>query len=96
MRGLSSRVAAIEVTNAELLVLLEALDALEYWQLGDGLPRHDGMVWIPGDALGDDRFWPLPPTPEEREKIEAVQNCRRLTSRLSEAASSVPSRRSSQ
>lgn len=96
MRGLSSGVAAIEVTDAELLALLEALDALEYWQLGDGLPRHDGMVWIPGDAIGGDRFWPLPPRPEEREKIEAVQNCRRLASRLLEAASSAPSPRSSQ
>lgn len=91
---MSSGVAAIEVTDAELLVLLEALDALEYWQLGDGLPRHDGMVWMPGDAIGRDRFWPLPPTPEDREKIRLVQSCRLLASRLSEAASSVPSGRS--
>ena len=96
MRGLSSSVAAIEVTAAELSVILDALDALEYWQLGDGLPRHDGMVWLPGDAIGGDRFWPLPATPEEREKIEAVQSCRLLASRLSEAASSVQTRRSDQ
>ena len=88
--------AAVDVADVELLVLLEALDALEYWQLGDGLPRHDGMVWIPGDSLGHDRFWGRQPTPEEREKIEAVQRCRLLASRLSGAASSALSRRSTQ
>ena len=92
MRGLSSGVAAIEVTEAELSVLMEALDALEYWQLGDGLPRHDGMVWIPGDSVGDDRFWDRPPTPEESERIESVRSCRLLASRLSGAGSSASSR----
>ena len=87
VRGLSNCVAAIEVTDAGLLVLLEALDALEYWQLGDGLPRHDGMVWIPGDSVGDDRFWDRQPTPEENERIESVRRCRLFASRLSGAGS---------
>lgn len=78
--------AAIDVTDAELLVLMEALNALEYWQLGDGLPRHDGMVWIPGDALGHERFWSRRPTLEEQEDIEAVRRCRDLAERLSQAA----------
>lgn len=82
--------AAIDVTNAELLVLLEALNALEYWQLGDGLPRHDGMVWIPGDSLGHDRFWERQPTTEEHERIEGVRSCRTLAARLSEAVSESP------
>ena len=91
MRGLSNGVAAIEVTDAELSVVLEALDALEYWQLGDGLPRHDGMVWIPGDAVGDDRFWDRQPTPEESGRIDSVRRCRLLASRLSGAGSSASS-----
>jgi hypothetical protein len=71
------------LTEAELSVLLEALDALEYWQLGDGLPRHDGMVWIPGDAAGEDRFWKRDPTARESEQIEAIRGCRDLAQRLS-------------
>ncbi len=39
-------------------MLLEPLDSLEYWQLGDVLARNDGMVWIPGDSVGPvDRYW---------------------------------------
>lgn len=72
----------IDVSDAELSVLLEALDALEYWQLGDELPRHDGMVWIPGDAVGEDRYWARAPSAPESEAINAIQTCRSLARRL--------------
>ncbi len=81
----------ISVTPGELALLVEALDSFEYWQLGDVLPRNDGMVWIPGDAVGPlDRYWDgQEPTVEQAEAIDAVRACRRLAGELRSAMSAV-------
>lgn len=72
------------LTAAEIGVVLDALDALEYWQIGIDLPRHDGLVWLPGDSVDEvDRFWgSRVPTPEEQAAIDEVREVRRLADRL--------------
>ncbi len=72
------------LTAAEIGVVLDALDALEYWQIGIDLPRHDGLVWLPGDSVDDvDRVWDeRAPTPEEQEAIDEVREVRLLADRL--------------
>ena len=79
------------VAPEELALLLEALDAYEYWQLGDVLPRSDGMVWIPGDSFGPvDRYWEdEEPTAVQVDAIEAVSECRRLAERLRSAMTAI-------
>lgn len=75
----------------ELDLLIEALDALEYWQFGDVLPRNDGMVFIPGDMpFGNDRYWDpdRSVSSDEAEAIEQVRRCRRLADRLRKALQS--------
>jgi hypothetical protein len=78
---------AINLTVGELALLLEGLNAYEYWQLGDVLPRSDGQVFLPDDPFGD-RFWSGGdgPTAEQEEAIEGVRRCRRLMARLREAS----------
>jgi hypothetical protein len=72
----------------DLALLLEALGSHEYWQVGDVLPRNDGMVWIPGDSVGVvDRFWrdedpTEDPTEEQADAIEQVRRCRELAERI--------------
>lgn len=74
----------VPLTVAEIGLLISALDSHEYWQLGDVLPRNNGAVWLPGDAVDVvDRFWEgRTPTDEEAEAIEAVLECRELANRL--------------
>ena len=48
--------ATITLTQSELYLLIEGLDAYEYWQLGDVLPRNNGAVFLPDDDFGD-RYW---------------------------------------
>ena len=71
----------------DLLLLREALDTYEYWDLGDKLPRNNGAVWIPGDLLGDeDHYWKgIEPSPAQSEAIEAVREVRELAERLMRA-----------
>lgn len=45
-----------ELTLDGIAMLREALDPFEYRQLGDELPRHDGLVWLPRNAVDGDRF----------------------------------------
>lgn len=75
--------ATITLTQSELYLLIEGLDAYEYWQLGDVLPRNNGAVFLPDDDLGD-RYWDQgeKPTEEQREAIEGVRRCRALMQRL--------------
>lgn len=40
--------ATINLTPAELILLVEALDSHTYWQLSDEQYRHDGYVVSPG------------------------------------------------
>lgn len=66
-------------------MLIDALDAYEYWQLADNLPRNNGDVFIPGDLPPDeDRYWGEDPevTDTESEAIEQVRGCRALADRL--------------
>lgn len=76
----------IRVTRRELHLLIEGLDAYEYWQLGDVLPRNNGAVFLPDEPFGD-RYWApdAEPTEEQKEAIEAVRRCRELMARLEEA-----------
>lgn len=68
----------------EYQLLLAALDSHEYWQLGEALPRNDGMVWIPGDCVDPiDPYWHSSvPTMEQSEAIDAVTACRQLAVKL--------------
>jgi hypothetical protein len=76
---------SVRLTGDELEMLLDGLDALEYWQLGDVLPRNNGEVFIPGDMPpAEDRYWgsnPVP-TPDEVDAIDRVRRCRALADRL--------------
>lgn len=75
---------AVQLSPDDLMLLLDALDSHEYWQVGDVLPRNDGMVWIPGDAVGAvDRYWEdEDPTEEQVDAIEQVRRCRELAERI--------------
>lgn len=76
----------VSLTLGEMRLLIEGLDAYEYWQLGDVLPRDNGAVFLPDDDFGD-RYWSHDeePTEEQREAIEGVRRCRDLTMRLENA-----------
>ena len=80
------REATITLTQSELYLLIEGLDAYEYWQLGDVLPRNNGAVFLPDDDFGD-RYWDEgeEPTEQQREAIEGVRRCRALLQRLEDA-----------
>ena len=78
---------AVQLSVDEIHLLLEGLDAYEYWQLGDVLPRNNGMVFLPDDLFAE-RYWPADEMPSEAqaEAIEAVRACRALADRLTRAA----------
>lgn len=78
--------STITLTKSELDLVIEGLDAYEYWQLGDVLPRNNGAVFLPDDDFGD-RYWSQDeePTEEQREAIEGVRRCRDLMMRLEDA-----------
>lgn len=89
-----ARTLDLRLTAAEVSMLIEALDAHEYWQLGDPLPRNNGEVFIPGDLPPDeDRYWgPEPEVSEvEAEAIEQVVACRELADQLRAAVDGVNS-----
>lgn len=75
---------AVQLSTDDLTLLLDALDSHEYWQIGDVLPRNDGMVWIPGDSVGTvDRYWEDEASTEEQaDAIEQVRRCRELAERI--------------
>lgn len=78
----------IRLSLDDVTVLIEALDAYEYWELGDSLPRNNGSVFIPGDLRPEnDRYWGAAPSPDdaEVEAIERVQSCRDSSDRLAAA-----------
>src|SRR5690606_20447511 len=80
-----ARTLDLHLAAAEVSMLIEALDAYEYWQLGDPLPRNNGEVFIPGDLPPDeDRYWGREPEvgEVEAEAIEQVRACRQLADRL--------------
>ena len=54
MTGNDEHLGPIQFSQAEVRLLLEALDSHEYWQLGDQLPRNNGHLFIPGDFVGDE------------------------------------------
>jgi hypothetical protein len=82
-----SEKVSIRLNVDEIHLLLEGLDAYEYWQLGDVLPRNNGMVFLPDDLFGE-RYWPADEIPSEAqaEAIEAVRACRALADLLTRAA----------
>jgi hypothetical protein len=70
------------LTRSDVALLVESLDSHEYWQLGDVLPRKDGLVFIPGDMEPDVLWEDDEPTEEQRAAIEEVLQCRRLADRF--------------
>src|SRR5690242_5783575 len=85
LAGMASGDVRIRLTPAEVEMLIEALDALEYWQFGDVLPRNDGFVFIPGDVSPEaDRYWGPDPqiSMEQTEAIDQVRRCRDLAARI--------------
>ncbi len=72
----------VQLKRSELALLLESLDSHEHWQLGDVLPRKDGLVFIPGDMEPDVLWEGDEPTEEQRAAIDEVLRCRRLADRL--------------
>jgi hypothetical protein len=84
MRDQAIEPTSVPLSLDDLALLLEALDSHEYWQIGDVLPRNNGMVWIPGDCVGSvDRYWgDDEPTEEQAHAIDAVRKCRELAERL--------------
>lgn len=82
---------AISLSAADIWRLADGLDAHEYWELGDVLPRNNGEVFIPGDlAPGPDRYWDgVTLTAEQQEAIAAVRACRALRERLIQAIDAV-------
>lgn len=79
---------AVQLSVADLHLLLEALDACEYWQLGDVLPRNNGLVFLPDDPFAE-RYWPADVAPSETQAAatDAVRICRELAERLTRLAS---------
>lgn len=77
----------LRLSSDDLDLLLAALDAYEYWELGDGLPRSNGAVFVPGDlGADDDPFWSgVEADAEQRAAIDAVLAVRRLADRLARA-----------
>jgi len=76
----------VQLTDEDIGLLVEALDAYEYWEGVDRLPRNNGSVFIPGDLRPeDDRYWgpTRSPNDAELEAIELVRACRELADRLS-------------
>ena len=58
----------IELTDAEIDLLREALDSHKYWQLSDRSYRSDGCVLEPGS--------------EDHEAVEAIAACDALAGKL--------------
>jgi hypothetical protein len=74
----------VQLSEVDICRLADGLDAHEYWELGDRLPRNNGEVFIPGDLdPGPDRYWDgVVPTREQEEVIDEVRACRALRERL--------------
>src|SRR5438552_6456684 len=82
MENMETEEITLRLTRPDAGLLIESLDSHEYWQLGDVLPRKDGLVFIPGD-MEPDVFWEDDePTEEQRAAIDEVLRCRRLADRL--------------
>lgn len=80
----------LRLSTVDVYLLIEGLDAYEYWQLGDVLPRNNGAVWIPGDLDPDfDHYWGGEPhvSAEQAGAIKGVRDCRDLAVRLQRALS---------
>jgi hypothetical protein len=78
----------LHLSISDVLLLIEGLDAYEYWQLGDVLPRNNGAVFIPGDLDPEfDHYWGPEPQPSaaQAEAIDQVRTCRALSKRLTAA-----------
>lgn len=83
----------VSLSISDLVLMREALDSHEYWQLGECLPRNNGLVFIPGDALDHDRYWSgVEPTDEQAAAMGLVLECRALAERLSDLAQIARSR----
>lgn len=63
----------IQVTDAELELLREALDSHRYWQLSDKAYRSDGYVLEPGS--------------DDPDAVQAIAECDALERKLTDAQS---------
>ena len=74
----------VELTPAEVDLLIEALDSHEYWQISDPTWRNSGYVIVPGEDVD-----PAPAEPldeEHRDMVAEILDARRLQDRLRQAA----------
>jgi len=71
----------LRLTNADISLIIEALDSHEYWQLSDPTWRHSGAVILPSD---DGTRWADRPAlnDEEQAAISEIERCRALADRL--------------
>jgi len=58
----------VELTEAEIVLLTDALDSHRYWQLSDDHYRRDGFVMEPGS--------------DDDEKAEEIKDCDALEAKL--------------
>jgi len=68
----------IELDEADLERLIEALDSHEYWQLSDESERHSGYVILPGDLSEEGE----PVEDLDAENHDEIRACRALAERL--------------
>jgi|CXWL01.1.fsa_nt_gi hypothetical protein len=73
----------LTLSDADLVMIVEALDCYEYWELGQDLPRSNGAVHLPDDSLDAvDPYWSASPTDAESNAIGVVRASRSLAERL--------------
>lgn len=75
----------VPLTNADISLIIEALDSHGYWQLSDPAWRHSGAVILPSDDLSRWEHRPAP-NEEEREATSEIERCRVLADRLRSSA----------
>jgi hypothetical protein len=73
---------SLTLTRYEAELLVDALETHEYWECGTayGLPRRNGVVYLPEDGHG---FWTdVDPGPQQQAGIDQARSCRALATRL--------------
>jgi hypothetical protein len=73
----------LSLGDDDIAMLIDALDCYEYSELGRDLPRNNGVVFLPGDYVGDQNpYWSAELTETEMESIAEIRRSRGLAQRL--------------